>query len=166
MRAPLLLTFLSKFDESASHSRFTSEEDAVEFAAFLRSVGVDGRSIAIARGEARDLKELKSGKRATHSEEDDEGVLYQTWAVPEAFLHKPRSDHRFALWISYKKHEEIGNNWTFDARRRRVTERDPASPPLTDNKVNYAYRFAIAMMAIVSDEVWTYHVPCQFPGTR
>ena len=154
MRAPLLRTFLFNYDESAAHSRFAVEEEAIEFARFLRNVGVDGRDITIARGQARDLKDVKSGNLVASDRAGIEGIEFRSWSAPEAFLQKPRADPRFALWISHKKHEETSLGWRYDvAHLRRHSTRDPADGPAANNKVNYAYRFALAMMAIVSDEV-------------
>lgn len=155
-RRPLLKTYLSNFNVEGFYSRMPSLSDAAEFAAFLRQVGVDGRNITIAQGKLSDFKDIKSGKTPAHDVLDDEGaVLYKAWAAPGKFLLKPENDRRPALWISHVKHEEPSVGWSFDmVRNIDGDSRLETGRRFAQHKVNYAYRFALAMMAIVDDEVW------------
>jgi hypothetical protein len=142
-------------DRDAFHSRFDALSDAVRFAAVLRKLGVDGRNITIAQGGARDFKALKSGKTPRHNVKRGRTTLYMTWDVPTAFLQKTSADHRPALWISHTMHDESIIGWSFDlARAKHRTKAPKDGRPVVHPMVNYAYRFVLAMMAIVDDNVW------------
>jgi hypothetical protein len=155
LRRVLVRTFLSNFNGEGFYSRMPTAEDAEEFAAFLRAVGIDGRSITIARGRVSDFKDLKSGKITARNVLDGDTVLFKKWDASKACRRKPPNDSRSAVWVSYIKYEDASLGKSYQATR--TTEKfDPPEKGrrFAQHKVNYAYRFGLAMMAIVDDDIW------------